>query len=45
MSLGYAFAGLLLLLFWFLRRGEPADPDAVVVPEPRTVEAAPAAGA
>jgi AGZA family xanthine/uracil permease-like MFS transporter len=43
MALGYAFAGLLLLGFWFLRRREPVGPDAVVLPEPRTAEAAPAA--
>src|SRR3954453_8021126 len=44
-ALGYAFAGLLLLGFWFLRRGEPAGPDAVVLPEPRTAQASPAANA
>ena len=44
-ALGYALGGLVLVGFWFLRRGEPAGPDVVVLPEQRAVETAPAAGA
>jgi adenine/guanine/hypoxanthine permease len=44
-ALGYAFAGLVLLAFWFVKRPEPVDPDVAALPEPRTAEAARAASA
>jgi adenine/guanine/hypoxanthine permease len=44
-ALGYAFAGIVLLAFWFVRRGEPSTEDAVELPGQRAAEATPAAGA
>ena len=44
-ALGYAFAGVLLLGFWFWKRGEAPAPDIVTLPEQRAVEPASAAGA
>jgi AGZA family xanthine/uracil permease-like MFS transporter len=44
-SLGYAFAGLLLVAFWFFQRTQEPAEDVVALPEQRTPQAAPAAGA
>jgi AGZA family xanthine/uracil permease-like MFS transporter len=44
-ALGYAFAGLVLLGFWFAHRVEPSTQDAVELPGQRAAEATPAAGA
>ncbi|MGZ4626382.1 MAG: regulator [Kineosporiaceae bacterium] len=46
-ALGYAFGGIILLAFWFLRRGQEPEAiaeDVVTLPEPRAAEAPAAAG-
>ena len=46
-ALGYAFFGIILLAFWFLRRGQEPEAiaeDVLALPEPRATEAPAAAG-